>query len=308
MARDLYQSLDLNLLKTFQVLMQLKNMRKASEVLHVSQPAISQSLQKLRHHFSDELFVKVKSGLEPTAFAESLSLSIEPHLNGLANAVNRNQEFDPSEVDQRLRIALIPTVQTFLAGKLYRELKRISPKAELEILPWTRATQEEIQSGRVLLGISIDKPASKSVYSETLLPFYGRLFVRQGHPLTKSRVKPEELKGVEFAAFITPGWNENHSIAQQRLMEFGVETKVGFRSEILDAVIDVVSQSDLILPHSNFFPVEQYPELRTIDVEMPQERKTLYTYSYCHIRNRHDLVTRWLIDLIKTLMQQQSDK
>lgn len=58
MAKDLFHTLDLNLLKTFMVLMQERNMRKASQRLFVSQPAISQALQKLRNHFDDELFVK----------------------------------------------------------------------------------------------------------------------------------------------------------------------------------------------------------------------------------------------------------
>lgn len=63
MAKDRFANLDLNLLRTFLVLFQELNMRKASVRLNVSQPAISQALQRLRHHFDDELFVKVRSGL-----------------------------------------------------------------------------------------------------------------------------------------------------------------------------------------------------------------------------------------------------
>ncbi|WP_306301651.1 LysR family transcriptional regulator [Vibrio halioticoli] len=44
MAKDRFNTLDLNLLKTFLVLSQELNMRKASERLFVSQPAISQAL------------------------------------------------------------------------------------------------------------------------------------------------------------------------------------------------------------------------------------------------------------------------
>lgn len=63
MKKDLHTSLDLNLLKIFLIIYQELNMRKASERLFVSQPAISQSLTKLRNHFDDELFVKVPKGL-----------------------------------------------------------------------------------------------------------------------------------------------------------------------------------------------------------------------------------------------------
>lgn len=68
-SANLFQKLDLNLLRTFRVLLQERNARKTAERLFVTQPAISQALQKLRFHLDDELFVKVQGGLEPTPFA-----------------------------------------------------------------------------------------------------------------------------------------------------------------------------------------------------------------------------------------------
>ena len=68
MAKDLYTSLDLNLLRTFVILSQELNMRKASERLFVSQPAVSQALQKLRNHFNDDLFVKNAPWLKTDGF------------------------------------------------------------------------------------------------------------------------------------------------------------------------------------------------------------------------------------------------
>ena len=44
MARDLYATLDLNLLKTLQVLSQEQNTRRAAERLFVTQPVVSQAL------------------------------------------------------------------------------------------------------------------------------------------------------------------------------------------------------------------------------------------------------------------------
>ncbi len=55
MAKDLFSTLDLNLLRTFIILHQERNMRRAAERLFVSQPAVSKALQRLRDHFEDEL-------------------------------------------------------------------------------------------------------------------------------------------------------------------------------------------------------------------------------------------------------------
>lgn len=308
MAKDRFESLDLNLLKVFMVLMQQKNMRKASTLLHVSQPAISQSLQKLRFHFDDPLFVKVSQGLKPTAFALELSHSITPHYDALKSAVNSRQEFDPRKIEHTLRIALVATVQTVLAGPLYRILREQAPNATLELLPWNLATFDEIRYDRILMGVSIEKEAHKEVYAHSLLPLEGQLIVRQDHPIKKTRIKPSELEGAEIAAFVTPGWNDNFSYAQQVMRRYGVHCDVAFKSEVLDTVLDVVSQSDLIMPHSNLFPIERFPHLRAIDVDIPLEKKQLTIQSYYHTKDRNSDVIQWLNNIVFELLNQQANK
>ena len=196
MAKDLFHTLDLNLLKTFMVLMQEKNMRKASQRLFVSQPAISQALQKLRNHFDEELFVKVKTGLEPTPFAESLANDITPHLDGLAAAVNRSHQFDPAEVDNKIRIALAPITMTCLPGFLFEQMRALAPNAQLELVSWSNSTVDEILKGETLIGVNYELLlANKEIYTPKLIDLKGRILVREGHPIKQSHVKPHDLSG-----------------------------------------------------------------------------------------------------------------
>ncbi len=106
MAKDLFANLDLNLLRTFIILNQERNMRKASERLFVSQPAISKALQRLRDHFDDELFVKTHHGLRATQKATQLAEAIAPILDDLSSAVNHSSKFSPSQLDGVIKIAI----------------------------------------------------------------------------------------------------------------------------------------------------------------------------------------------------------
>ena len=62
MSRVNLARVDLKLLSTLQVLLEERNVTRAAERLHVSQPAMSKSLQKLKDIFADPLFERTAYG------------------------------------------------------------------------------------------------------------------------------------------------------------------------------------------------------------------------------------------------------
>ncbi|MGF1753523.1 LysR family transcriptional regulator [Vibrio makurazakiensis] len=309
MAKDLFSSLDLNLLRTFLVVYQEKNTRKTAERLFVSQPAISQALQKLRHHFDDELFVKVHGGLQPTSFCTELANTITPYFHGLESALNKSNQFKPSDIDHKIRLALSPVVLTCLSGSLYKRIKAQAPNAQLELLSWKPSTQEDIQKGTVDLGVSYVIPNStKEVYAKKLIDVTGRIFVREGHPIKKSVIEPLDMAGFEIASMISPGWNDNFSYASQILDRYSIEHKVGFRSELIMAIIDVVLHTDMYMPHSNIFPVENYSGLRAVDVLIEGELYKTPIHAHFHVKNRNNPMITWLFSEIQEALTEQADK
>ncbi|MFA0056210.1 LysR family transcriptional regulator [Vibrio echinoideorum] len=309
MAKDLFSTLDLNLLRTFLIVYQEKNTRKAAERLFVSQPAVSQALQKLRHHFNDDLFVKVHGGLQATSFSEQLINEITPHFDGLMTAVNASNKFDPNDIDYPIKIALSPVVLACLSGTLYKELMSQAPNSKLELVSWSTSSCEDIQKGEVLLGVAYELPfTSKEIHVKKLVEITGRLFVRKDHPIKQASVSPEELAGFEIASMISPGWNDSFSHAANILESRSIPHSIGFRSEMLMAIIDVVANSDMYMPHSNLFPIDNYPTLRAIDVNLDTKYKNISVYSHIHTKNRNNPLISWLFDVIKDALLQQINK
>ena len=58
--------IDLNLLTTLKVLLDEKNVTKASEKLNLSQSATSHALKRLRKMFKDPLLERSSAGMRPT--------------------------------------------------------------------------------------------------------------------------------------------------------------------------------------------------------------------------------------------------
>lgn len=299
-SANLFQKLDLNLLRTFRVLLQERNARKTAERLFVTQPAISQALQKLRFHLDDELFVKVQGGLEPTPFALQVEEKIAPYLDGLEASLEQLSDFSPSELEGTIKIALAPIVLSCLAGSLFIELRKQAPNLNLELTSWTQQTPEQLRNGDVFLGMHYDLDSiSKEIAREKLADMEARVYVRQDHPLKSTVITPHDAAKYEIASLISPGWNDNFSFAAQILEQHGYEAKVGFRSEVVLAIIDVVSSTDMLLPHSNLLPSQHSKQLRALRVELNEQPYTKGLYAYVHNKNRQSPKAKWLEGILR---------
>ena len=60
------RSIDLNLLTVFDSLMDTGKLSATAVALGMSQPAVSAALQRLRLTFDDALFIRQRSGMQPT--------------------------------------------------------------------------------------------------------------------------------------------------------------------------------------------------------------------------------------------------
>ena len=116
---------DLNLLRVFVVLMQEGSVTGAAARLSLGQPAVSQSLARLRTVLGDPLLVRDGRRMQPTDRALRLNAEIGPPLSALEGALRASHDFSPAHAGNTfsvglpddLQIALLPVVARRLAGE-----------------------------------------------------------------------------------------------------------------------------------------------------------------------------------------------
>ncbi len=81
------QRLDLNLLRTLDVLLSENNVTRAAQRLNLSQPSVSIQLARLREIFADPLLMPGPRGMQPTARADELRQPLRAALAALEQAV-----------------------------------------------------------------------------------------------------------------------------------------------------------------------------------------------------------------------------
>src|ERR1700683_3392508 len=88
------RSIDLNLLRTIQPLLEERHVSRAAKRSFLSQPAMSRALDRLRDAFGDPLLVRSGRGYERTPRGERVLREIEPIMRRL-QAIVRDEEFTP---------------------------------------------------------------------------------------------------------------------------------------------------------------------------------------------------------------------
>lgn len=84
---------DLELYKVFYVVAKNKHMTRASEELHISQPAISQSIKKLEDQLGGTLFLRSNKGMELTEEGKMFYEYVKGALELIGNAENEFTSF-----------------------------------------------------------------------------------------------------------------------------------------------------------------------------------------------------------------------
>ena len=89
--------LDLNLLVSLDALLTERSVTRAAERLHLSQPALSASLARLRTHFNDPILARTGNSYELTPLASRLSEHTAAALDAARRVFESQAEWDPSQ-------------------------------------------------------------------------------------------------------------------------------------------------------------------------------------------------------------------
>lgn len=95
-----FRTLDLNLLRVFDQVMAERNLTRAARNLAMTQPAVSNALNRLRHLLKDELFIRRGNDMVPTPRAESLAEPVRAALREIERAFQPATDFDPATLER----------------------------------------------------------------------------------------------------------------------------------------------------------------------------------------------------------------
>ncbi|QUD85936.1 LysR family transcriptional regulator [Phenylobacterium montanum] len=149
-----FKGLDLNLLVCLDVLLDERSVSAAARRLHLSQPATSAALARLREFFDDEILVGLGKSMYPTPFAEGLRPQVRECLKVADGIVSSSSVFDPATSQRAFRIIASDSVTSSILAPLLSRLASLAPRIGFDLIFPDPASQAEFQRGDVDLLIS----------------------------------------------------------------------------------------------------------------------------------------------------------
>ena len=182
-------AIDLNLLVVLHAVLEEQSAAKAAKRLHVTPPAISNALARLRSLLGDPLFVRSGRGLSPTPRALALAPVLSRTLAELEQVVLGGPGFDPQRSTRELTIALADGDQIASLPRIAHAFAAKLPRARLRVV----SIDTLIASGG-LAGSAIDVALAPGGDDELhCMPLYeeeGVFVVRRDHPRVRRRLTP----------------------------------------------------------------------------------------------------------------------
>lgn len=240
------QRLDLNLLVTLDALLSERHVTRAAAMLHLSQPAVSVRLAKLRAFFGDPLLISGSSGMLTTTRADALREPLHAALGALRSAVLPAPEFEPSMATRTWSIAATDYGGLAVVLPTITHVRRLAPLTRLavvEVAP--QRTLKQFESGEIDIALQMMGRKAFPLHFQKLFDEHYVLVGRKGHPGLGNELNLEQFCSLEHV-MVSPdggGFNGPTDIALQAM---GLVRKVVLSLPHFMVVLSTIESTDLV--------------------------------------------------------------
>jgi DNA-binding transcriptional LysR family regulator len=291
-AMELHE-IDMNLLVVFNQLLIERRVSKVAESLGVSQPAVSNSLAKLRKLFGDELFLRTPKGMEPTPFADQLAESVSYALAMIHSGLNQRTAFEPASATQAFTIGMTDIGEIYFLPALVERLRQQAPGVTVSTVRNTAVNlRDELESGKVDLAIGLLPQLKAGFFQRRLFSQSYVCLMRRGHRLDKKKMSLAEYTAAEHLLVVSAG--TGHGKVDELLQRSGVTRHVRLTVPHFVSVGHILQGSDLICTVPERLAERLLEPFGLVQVPHPAKLPDVAINVFWHAKYHRSPANRWL--------------
>jgi len=165
-----FNALDLNLVRVFDALMRERSVTRAGERIGLSQPAVSSALNRLRHLFNDQLFVRQGNEMLPTPLALELGERARLALAEIEGMVRSVRGLELQELSRTFSLLGADFFSMLLMPHLASRIYPQAPKVKMRLFDSARGDVARLLQDNAV-DIALERPLDMPDWVSTTLLF-----------------------------------------------------------------------------------------------------------------------------------------
>src|SRR6202162_3593799 len=298
-----FLTLDLNLLRVFDAIMTEQNLTRASNLLAMTQPAVSNALKRLRDTLGDELVIRTAHGVPPTSRAEELWPTVRKALAELEAAITP-ESFDVSKAQTTFRMAMVDATAALWLPSLIRSIMADAPRMKVRMMPLTtRDPRSMLLRGDIDLAIGFfpgvtaqladgQGMAKSQISHERLYTGQYVCVMHKSHPLAKKKLTLDAYCAADHLLVSLSG--KPHAVIDDVLTSLKRERRILLTVNQFFTAGRVVASSDMITVLPRHFIAATGMSDALIVKELPFQTPDEHVDMLWHERDARNPAHKWL--------------
>lgn len=298
--------LDLNLLHVFDTIYREGSLTRASRILHLTQPAVSHSLGRLREHFGDPLFVRQGNQMVPTPTARRLAEVVRPGLGQIQGALNQFHAFEPGAQHKIFNLGLRDVLESTFLPPLIADLARF-PRIEVNSQRIARREMEgQLAGGKLDFAVDVLLPVGEHTGHEHLHKDELIVVARRRHPLASGGITLENY--LKARHVLVSSRNEGPGIEDFELSRLGYQRNIALRCQHYFAGCRVAASTDLLVTMPATYASLLSTQLPVEILPAPAQMPSLDVHLYWHRPYEREPALLWMRECLHRVVNLQNSQ
>ena len=289
------RTLDLNLLKTLDALLDERSVTRAAERLSLTQPAVSGMLTRLRECFDDPLFTRSQRGIIPTLRALELAQPVKAILAEVSELL-QPKAFDPATAEITLNIAATDYALRAVIVPFMAALQLQAPAIRVAVLPVNNEQlNAQFERGDIDIALVTPDSAPPGLHARSLYHEDYVCLMREQHPLARADALTLDAFCAQDHALVSYTGGNFRGVTDEALDALGRSRRVTLSVCSFLVLPEILRVSNLISVVPRRLAMN-LPGLKVL--QPPLDIKGFTKTVVWHDRSHRDAGQRWLRELL----------
>ena len=291
-------NLNLQAMKIFVAVFDLRSVNLAARALRLSQSGLSTTLAKLRRDLGDALFVSTASGMQPTPRAKEVVGPMREAIQCIEQRILRKAGFEPATDEREFRIALSDTAESIYMPRALTAVTRVAPRVRLRsVATPLPQLQRALSEGSIDFALGYFPDLQSGEFVRRRIGQHG--FVCICSAANGEVIRDFSLKkycAARHVVFEAP--TRTQGLLESYLLKRGIDRDVALTTPHFMSLPEIIAGTDLIATVPDAI-ADAFAEIKRLArLELPFRSPVFETHLHWSKSVHNDLANKWLRSLL----------